>query len=93
DQDGLELCETAHGALEGADALIILTEWQECRSPDFDLVKKVLNDPLIFDGRNLFDPGLLKTMGITYYAIGRGNGGANSDLPYGRRKTDMVDSF
>ena len=47
-------------------------------------------DPVIFDGRNLFDPALLRTLGMTYYAIGRGNGGANSDLPYGRRKTDMV---
>jgi UDPglucose 6-dehydrogenase len=93
DQDGLELCETAHGALEGADALIIITEWQEFRSPDLDQVKATLVDPVIFDGRNLFDPALLRTMGITYYAIGRGNGGANSDLPYGRRKTDMVDSF
>ena len=89
----LELCETAYGALDGSDALVIITEWQEFRSPDLDRVKKVLNDPLIFDGRNLFDPGLLKTMGITYYAIGRGNAGANSDLPYGRRKTDMADSF
>ena len=92
-QEGLELCETAYGALDGSDALVIITEWQEFRSPDFDRVKKVLNDPLIFDGRNLFDPGLLKTMGIMYYAIGRGNAGAKSDSPYGRRKTDMADSF
>ncbi|MGB5626907.1 MAG: UDP binding domain-containing protein, partial [Woeseiaceae bacterium] len=88
-----ELCETAYGALDGSDALVIITEWQEFRSPDFDRVKKVLNDPLIFDGRNLFDPGLLKTMGIMYYAIGRGNAGAKSDSPYGLRKTDMADSF
>ena len=93
DQDGLELCETAYGALDGADALVIITEWQEFRSPDLDRVKETLADPVIFDGRNLFDPGLLQTMGIRYYAIGRGNGGANADLPYGRRKTDMADSF
>ncbi len=93
DQDGLELSETAYGALEGADALIIITEWQEFRSPDFDLVKETLADPVLFDGRNLFDPALLRTMGITYHAIGRGNGGASSDLPHGRRKTDMADSF
>ena len=93
DQDGLELCETAYGALDGADALVIITEWQEFRSPDFEQVKQALTDPVIFDGRNLFDPGLLQTMGIRYYAIGRGNGGAGSDLLYGRRKTDMVDSL
>ena len=93
DQDGLELCETAYGALDGCDALVIITEWQEFRSPDFDHVKEALTEPLIFDGRNLFDPGLLKTMGITYYAIGRGNTNNDSALPYHRRKTDMVDSF
>ncbi len=93
DQDGLELCETAYRALDGADALVIITEWQEFRSPDLDRVKEMLADPVIFDGRNLFDPSYLKTMGITYYAIGRGNAGNNSELPYGRRKTDMADSF
>jgi UDPglucose 6-dehydrogenase len=93
DQVGLELCETAYGALEGSDALVIITEWQEFRSPDLDYLKETLAEPVIFDGRNLFDPALLRAMGITYYAIGRGNGGPGSDLPYGRRKTDMVDSF
>ena len=91
DQDGLELCETAYGALEGADALVIITEWQEFRSPDFDRVKNTLSEAVIFDGRNLFDPGLLQTMGIRYYAIGRGNADADSAQPYGRRKTDMVE--
>ena len=91
DQEGLELCETAYGALDGADALVIITEWQEFRSPDFDRVKKTLSEAVIFDGRNLFDPTLLQTMGIRYYAIGRGNADADSAQPYGRRKTDMVD--
>ena len=93
DHDGLELCDTAYGALEGADALAIVTEWQEFRSPDFDHVKQALTEAVIFDGRNLFDPGLLQTMGITYYAIGRGNAGAKSKSPYGRRKADMADSI
>lgn len=92
DQAGLELCETAYDALNGSDALVIITEWQEFRSPDFDDVKKALTEPLIFDGRNLFDPGLLQTMGITYYAIGRGNADSESALPYGRRSTDMAES-
>ena len=92
DQAGLELCDSAYGALEGSDALVIITEWQEFRSPDFDQVKKVLIDPVIFDGRNLYEPTLLDTMGITYYAIGRSNMKADSALPYGRRKTDMIDT-
>ena len=67
DQDGLELCDTAYGALDGADALVIITEWQEFRSPDLDRVKETLADPVIFDGRNLFDRGCCRpwASGIT----------------------------
>ncbi len=72
DQDGLRLCETAYDALKGAAALVIVTEWQEFRSPDFDLIKQDLTDPVIIDGRNIYDPGLLQSLGITYYGIGRG---------------------
>ena len=68
----LILCETAYGAVRGADALTIVTEWQEFRSPDFDLIKQELAKPVIFDGRNLYDPVLLKSLGISYYGIGRG---------------------
>jgi UDPglucose 6-dehydrogenase len=92
DQDGLELCDTAHGALEGSDALVIITEWQEFRSPDLDHVKNTLADPVIFDGRNLYDPSVLQTLGITYYGIGRSNADSNSQLPYGRRKSDSVEA-
>ena len=92
DQQGLALCETAYDALDGADALVIITEWQEFRSPDFDQVKEKLSDPVIFDGRNIYEPALLQTLGITYYAIGRSNNNAESALPFGRRKTDMIDS-
>ena len=59
-------------ALEGADALVIITEWKEFRSPDLDLVKAKLRTPVIFDGRNLYDPAALARQGFTYYAIGRG---------------------
>jgi UDPglucose 6-dehydrogenase len=68
----LVLCNRAREALEGADALAIVTEWKEFRSPDFDNIKKQLKSPAIFDGRNLYDPQLMKKLGITYYAIGRG---------------------
>ena len=72
-QEGFELCDTAQMALEGSDALVIVTEWQEFRSPDFQALKQALVDPVIFDGRNLYDPGMLSTLGLTYYAMGRGN--------------------
>ncbi len=72
DQAGLELCESAYGALEGADALVIATEWQEFRSPDFEEFRDKLNDSVVFDGRNLYEPDTVEALGIQYYAIGRG---------------------
>jgi UDPglucose 6-dehydrogenase len=64
--------ESMEEALKGADALAIVTEWQEFRSPDFDTIKAALTAPVIFDGRNLYDPALMKRFGFTYYGIGRG---------------------
>jgi UDPglucose 6-dehydrogenase len=69
---GLTLAPDAQAALQGADALVILTEWQEFRSPDFDHIKRALKQPIIFDGRNLYNPQLMKRFGFTYYAVGRG---------------------
>ncbi|MEW9809738.1 MAG: UDP-glucose/GDP-mannose dehydrogenase family protein [Candidatus Symbiodolus clandestinus] len=68
----LQLALTKEEALQEADALIICTEWQNFRAPDFKHLKQKLRTPLIFDGRNLYDPNLLATLGFTYYAIGRG---------------------
>ena len=59
-------------ALEGADALLIVTDWREFKSPDFDLIRDRLKLPLVFDGRNLFDPAAMAALGIEYHAIGRG---------------------
>ena len=73
EQGGLKLCEAAYEAIKGADALVVVTEWQEFRSPDFDLIKQELTESIIFDGRNLYDPILLESLGISYYGIGRGN--------------------
>jgi len=72
DRADLVLCEPGDAALEGADVLAICTEWQEFRSPDFELIRKKLKAPVIFDGRNLYDPDFVKGQGFTYYAIGRG---------------------
>jgi UDPglucose 6-dehydrogenase len=68
----LVLCKTSPEALQGADALVIVTEWREFRSPDFDHIKVTLRSPAIFDGRNLYDPEQMKKAGFDYYAIGRG---------------------
>ncbi len=67
------LLESATDALQGADALAIATEWQEFRSPDFDLIATQLGSKVIFDGRNLYDPTFVKRFGLKYYAIGRGD--------------------
>jgi UDPglucose 6-dehydrogenase len=68
----LALVASSTEALRGADALAIVTEWQEFRSPDFEAIKGELSSPVIFDGRNLYDPGFVKRFGLNYYAIGRG---------------------
>jgi UDPglucose 6-dehydrogenase len=71
-RDDLVLCNSSREALEGADALAIVTEWQEFRSPDFEHIKEVLRTPAIFDGRNLYDPAQMRRAGFSYYAVGRG---------------------
>jgi UDPglucose 6-dehydrogenase len=71
-RDDLVLCNSSREALEGADALAIVTEWQEFRSPDFDYIKETLRTPVIFDGRNLYDPAQMTRAGFSYYAVGRG---------------------
>ena len=68
----LVLCKTPLEAVKGADALVICTEWNLFRSPDFHQLKTLLKQPVIFDGRNLYDPALLTREGFSYYAIGRG---------------------
>ena len=67
----LELVNNRMDAIEGADALVIVTEWSEFRSPDFSAIKAQLRSPVIFDGRNLFDPAQVTSAGLTYVSIGR----------------------
>ncbi len=71
ERDDLLLCDSPEAALEGADALVVATEWKIFRSPDFERIKASLVTPVIFDGRNLYDPDLLADQGFTHYAIGR----------------------
>ena len=68
---GLSFAESPAGALEGCDALIIITEWKEFKSPDFDAIKSLLKQPMIIDGRNLYDPALMDSLAIEYIGVGR----------------------
>lgn len=70
-RNDMVLCGTKEGVLKGADALVIVTDWQVFKAPDFDFIKKMLTQPVIFDGRNLFEPVRMKRRGIKYYSIGR----------------------
>jgi UDPglucose 6-dehydrogenase len=71
DDPRVRYVERQNDALDGADALVIVTEWKAFRSPDFDLIKTRLKRPLIVDGRNLYDPAFVRSQGIEYLAIGR----------------------
>ena len=71
DEKHLFFADTQEGALKNADALIIVTEWTEFRSPDFVLIKSSLKTPMIFDGRNLYDPKAVRALGFNYFPIGR----------------------
>jgi UDPglucose 6-dehydrogenase len=70
-RDDLKLVDNPMAAAEGADALLIVTEWKAFRSPNFDTLKSLLKNPVIFDGRNLYDPATLRNQGFEYFPIGR----------------------
>ena len=71
DRDDIILCGTKEQALKGADALVICTEWQNFKAPDFDFIAEQLSEAILFDGRNLFDPDRMAKKGFIYYSIGR----------------------
>jgi len=72
ERTNLVFCENPEGCLKEADALAVMTEWKTFWTPDFEVIKAKLKQPVIFDGRNLYDPVLMERLGITYYGIGRG---------------------
>jgi len=72
DHDQLTLCDRRADTLTDADGLIVVTEWNEFRSPDWQGIKAALKEPVVFDGRNLYDSGYLASLGFAHYAIGRG---------------------
>jgi UDPglucose 6-dehydrogenase len=69
--ESIVFVDSAKAALAGADALVIVTEWKEFRTPDFDDIREALKQPLVFDGRNLYDPKVMASFGLEYYSIGR----------------------
>lgn len=70
-RDDLTLCGTKEATLRGADALVIVTEWQSFRAPDFKQIQQLLSQPTIFDGRNMYSPARMANKGFTYYSVGR----------------------
>ena len=73
DNESVSFCADLYQASEGADALVLVTEWKTFRSPDFARLKDQLGDSVIFDGRNIYDPAALEKLGFKYYGIGRSN--------------------
>ena len=71
EREDLVVCDAREDALTDADALVVVTEWNEFRSPDFQAIKAALKTPAIFDGRNLYDPKQMKALGFDHFAIGR----------------------
>jgi UDPglucose 6-dehydrogenase len=71
DTAGLTLCSSEYEALPNADAMLLITEWRQFRYPDFNRIKALLKNPVIFDGRNQYEPDSVREMGFSYYAIGR----------------------
>jgi UDPglucose 6-dehydrogenase len=69
--DKINYSNTAYEALINADCMLLLTEWNEFRKPDFDKIKSILNSPVIFDGRNQYNREILKDLGFKYFSIGK----------------------
>ena len=69
--DEVEYAESAAAATADADAIVLVTEWAEFRSPDFPGIKALMKTPVVFDGRNIYDPTMLRQAGFTYYGVGR----------------------
>ena len=69
--DRIAYCDRPYGALEQADALVVATEWNEFRNPDFEVMRRLMRQPVVFDGRNVYDPTRMASLGFTYQGIGR----------------------
>jgi UDP-glucose 6-dehydrogenase len=74
DNSAVTICDRREDTCPGADGIVLVTEWNEFRSPDFTALRSALREAVIFDGRNLYDPHYLESLGFAYYGIGRGLG-------------------
>jgi len=83
ERDDLRLVDEPYAALEGADALVVVTEWKAFWSPDFRRIGRLLSNRVIFDGRNIYDPELVESEGLAYYGIGRGRSLAGKEQTHG----------
>jgi UDPglucose 6-dehydrogenase len=81
DDSAVSFAASAIDAAKGADALVIMTEWKAFRSPDFEALRKALRQPVIFDGRNLYDPAVVRAHGFEYHPIGRGAESTAAKVP------------
>ncbi|RUL79688.1 UDP-glucose dehydrogenase family protein [Dyella choica] len=81
ERSDLVLCDSAYQTLDGADALAIITEWKAFRSPDFARIRAMLKEPVIFDGRNMYEPQVVEEAGLAYYGIGRGRSVVRPEVP------------
>ena len=81
ERDDLVLCDSANDALDGADALVVVTEWKQFRSPDFARLEAAIADAVVFDGRNLYPPDEVEAAGLAYYGIGRGRSIRRTQAP------------
>jgi UDPglucose 6-dehydrogenase len=80
ERSDLVLCDNAYQTLDGADALAIITEWKAFRSPDFARIRSMLKEPVVFDGRNMYEPEVVEEAGLAYYGIGRGRSVARPNV-------------
>ncbi len=81
DRPGLDFVDQPMDAMDGADALIVVTEWKAYRTPDFERMRRLMRQPLVFDGRNLYDPALMQALGLEHISIGRGAPAAEAEMP------------
>jgi UDPglucose 6-dehydrogenase len=69
--DRVTFCQRSYEAVEGADALVLATEWNEFREPDFEKMRSLMKAPVVFDGRNIYSPEQMRALGFSYFSIGR----------------------
>ncbi len=86
----VEFCQDYYEALRGADGLVVLTDWPQFRNPDFERIVQTMKSPVVFDGRNLYDPSYVQAVGLEYHCVGRAKKGGNSPGDRGQDDTSLA---